>query len=142
MKNPPDVFFICLSFALANVLIFSGEFLHRLYRLLNFNLKWLRVTTAYFSRKTMKKQEGEPKIIQTQLEGKKETYQKPHQKQTLYLLQKFKLWYIPCTLLKIIILVTYFIWIWCVYIHSWSLCKFTYILGIRHVHLQDRAPRF
>ena len=44
----------------------------------------------WFWKTKMKIQEGESKFKQTQLEGKKEAFQKPHQKQTLCIMYDFK----------------------------------------------------
>ena len=50
LKKPPDRFFTHLFFASAIILIFGGLFLHRLSRLLKFNLNWIRVPKTDFAR--------------------------------------------------------------------------------------------
>ena len=45
VKNPPDGIFTHILFSSEIILIFSGLFLHRLYRLLKVNIKWIRVPT-------------------------------------------------------------------------------------------------
>ena len=51
VKNPPDRFCTYILFASKIILIYSGIFLYRLSSLLRVNIKWLKVTTFYFSKK-------------------------------------------------------------------------------------------
>ena len=48
LRNYPDVFYTHLLFASAIIQILSGVFLHRLSRIIKFNIKWVRLTTTYF----------------------------------------------------------------------------------------------
>ena len=50
LKKPPYGFCTHILFDSAIILIFGGIFLHRLSRILKFNIKWLRVPTTEFSR--------------------------------------------------------------------------------------------
>ena len=48
VKKPPDGFYTCIFFASAIILIFGGLFLHRLSRLLEVDIKWIRFLPTYF----------------------------------------------------------------------------------------------
>ena len=60
VKNPPDRFCASLFFDSSIVLILGGLFLHRLYRILKFNLNWLRVPTTDFSRQKIRTRRENP----------------------------------------------------------------------------------
>ena len=61
LKNPPNVFFTHLFFASAIIQIFSGLFLHRLYKLLRVNINWIRVPKPDVAKESQN-QEGESKF--------------------------------------------------------------------------------
>ena len=60
VKNPPDGFCTHLFFASSVILIFGGILLHRFFRLLKFNLKWIRVPTIDFSRQKCRTRKEDP----------------------------------------------------------------------------------
>ena len=60
VKKPPDRFCTHLFFASSVILIFGGILLHRFFRLLKFNLKWIRVPTIDFSRQKCRTRKEDP----------------------------------------------------------------------------------
>ena len=63
VKKPPDGFCTHFFFASSIILIFGGIFLDRLSRILRFNIKWLRVSTANLDRKNCRTRRENPKSI-------------------------------------------------------------------------------
>ena len=60
LKKPPDGLFTNIFFASAIILIFGGLFLHRLSRLLKFNLNWIRVPKTDFERQKCRTRRDNP----------------------------------------------------------------------------------
>ena len=59
-ENPADRFFTRLFFASEIILIFGGLYFHRLSRLLNIKLNWLRVPTSDFARQKFRNRRENP----------------------------------------------------------------------------------
>ena len=67
--------FIHLFFESATILIFSGIFLHRLYRIPKFKIKWIRVPTTEFSRKKQRTRRNKPNQLKP-VGGKERSFPK------------------------------------------------------------------